>query len=198
MPPPVVFDADVGFPHGLIKRAGSKQLRLCAGGFDPALIDNNDLIGIGDGRQPVGDDQQRLAPHQPCQCRLDDRLVFRVSVGSSLIENDDRCILQHGAGNGDALPLTAGQVTAGCTADRLIAVFKPHDELVAAAFFRCVDDFLVGRAFFTHADVVYNRKVKSEFQRAVAAFGSIALFGFNITVLAQVGNRPFYGRQRHG
>ena len=31
---PVVFDADVGFPHGLIKRAGSKQLRLCAGGFD--------------------------------------------------------------------------------------------------------------------------------------------------------------------
>ena len=24
---PVVFDADVGSPHGLIKRAGSKQLR---------------------------------------------------------------------------------------------------------------------------------------------------------------------------
>ena len=38
----------------------------------------------------------------------------------------------------------------------------------------------------------------SELQRAVATFGSIALFGFNITVLAQVGNRPFYGRQRHG
>lgn len=38
----------------------------------------------------------------------------------------------------------------------------------------------------------------SELQSAVAAFGSIALFGFNIPVLAQVRNRPFYGGQRHG
>ena len=35
-------------------------------------------------------------------------------------------------------------------------------------------------------------------QTALAAFGSIALFGFNIAVLAQVRNRPFYGGQRHG
>ena len=28
----------MGFPHGLIKRAGGKQLRLCAGGFDLAVI----------------------------------------------------------------------------------------------------------------------------------------------------------------
>ena len=60
-----------------IKGAGRKKLRLRAGRFDLALIDNNDLIGVRNGGQPVGDDQQRLAPHQPSQCRLDDRLVFR-------------------------------------------------------------------------------------------------------------------------
>ena len=35
---PVVFDADVGLPHGLIKGAGRKKLRLRAGRFDLALI----------------------------------------------------------------------------------------------------------------------------------------------------------------
>ena len=42
----------------------------------------------------------------------------------------------------------------------LIAVFKPHDKLVAAAFFRRIDDFLVGCALFAHANIVHHRKVK--------------------------------------
>ena len=119
-----------------------------------------DLIGIGDGRQPVGDDQQRLAPHQPCQCRLDDRLILRVGVRCRLIQNDDGRVLQHGTGNGDALPLTAGQVTAGCTAYGLIAVLQPHYELVAAAFLRGVNDLRIGRTLSAHADIVHDRKVK--------------------------------------
>ena len=114
---------------GLIKGAGRKKLRLRAGRFDLALIDNNDLIGVRNGGQPVGNDQQRLAPHQPSQCRLDDRLVFRVCIGRCLVENDDRRVLQHGTGNGDALPLTAGQVTAGCTAYGLIQKAIEQDGL---------------------------------------------------------------------
>ena len=39
----------------------------------------------------------------------------------------------------NALPLTAGQGTAGCTAYGLIAVLQPHYELVAAAFLRGVN-----------------------------------------------------------
>ena len=124
------------------------------------MIDNNDLIGVRNGGQPVGNDQQRLAPHQPSQCRLDDRLVFRVCIGRCLVENDDRRVLQHGTGNGDALPLTAGQVTAGCTAYGLIAVLQPHYELVAAAFLRGVNDLRIGRTLSAHADIVHDRKVK--------------------------------------
>ena len=108
----------------------------------------------------MGNDQQRLAPHQPSQCRLDDRLVFRVCIGRCLVENDDGRVLQHGTGNGDALPLTAGQVTAGCTAYGLIAVLQPHYELVAAAFLRGVNDLRIGRTLSAHADIVHDRKVK--------------------------------------
>ena len=137
-----------------------KQLLMGAPLDDAAILHHQDLIGVLDGGQPVGDDQQRLAPHQPCQCRLDDRLVFRVCIGRCLVENDDRRVLQHGTGNGDTLPLTAGEVAAGSTADRLIAVLQPHYELVAAAFLRGVNDLRIGRTLSAHADVVYNRKVK--------------------------------------
>ena len=150
----------MGFPHGLIKGAGRKKLRLCAGGFDLAVIHDNDLVGVRDGRQAVGDDQQRLALHQPCQRRLDDRLVFRVGVGGSLVQDDDGRVLQHGPGNGDALPFAAGQVSAGCTAYGLIAVLQPHDKLMAAAFLRGVNDLRIGRALSAHADIVHDRKVK--------------------------------------
>ncbi len=96
------------------------------------------------GHQPVGDDQQRLAPHQPCQCRLDDRLIFRVSVEVASSKMTMGASF-HGTGNGDTLPLTAGQVTAGCTAYGLIAVLQPHYELVAAVL-RGVNDLRIGRS----------------------------------------------------
>ena len=57
-------------------------------------------------------------------------------------------------------PLTAGQVTAGCTAYGLIAVLQPHYELVAAAFLRGVNDLRIGRTLSAHADIVHDRKVK--------------------------------------
>ena len=50
--------------------------------------------------------------------------------------------------------------SAGSAVDRLIAVFQPHDELVAAAFLCCIDDFFIACALFAYADVVHHREVK--------------------------------------
>lgn len=51
-------------------------------------------------------------------------------------------------------------MTAGGTADRLIAVLQPHYELVAAAFLRGVNDLRIGHTLSAHADIVHDRKVK--------------------------------------
>ena len=56
--------------------------------------------------------------------------------------------------------VAAGEVSAGCTAYGLIAVLQPHDELVAAAFLRGVNDLLIACALSARADIVHDRKVK--------------------------------------
>ena len=54
----------------------------------------------------------RLARHQLAHCMLDHGLVFRVDVGGGLVQHHDGSVLQHGPGDGDALPLAAGEMGA--------------------------------------------------------------------------------------
>ena len=57
----------------------------------------------------MGDDQHGAAGHQPSQRILDQRLASGVQVGRGLIQDEQRRILQEGAGDGQALPLPAAQ-----------------------------------------------------------------------------------------
>ena len=59
-------------------------MRTAAG--NPPVCHDEDLIGIGDGRKPVGNDNDRLALYQPGYCLLNNRLVLRVDVGGRLVE----------------------------------------------------------------------------------------------------------------
>ena len=70
-----------------------------------------------------GDHDHRLALHQFRHGALDDGLVLGVDVGGGLIEDDDGRVLQHGAGDGNALPLTAGEVRPAAAHLRVVAVF---------------------------------------------------------------------------
>ena len=76
---------------------------------DAALVQHQDLVGIADSLQPVGDHQHRLLPGQRFHSLLELVLVLRVHVGGGLIEDDDRGVLQEAPGDGDALLLPAGE-----------------------------------------------------------------------------------------
>ena len=65
---------------------------------NPAICNDEDLIGIGDGRKPVGNGNDRLALYQPGHCLLNNRLVLRVDVGGRLIENHNGGIFQDSTG----------------------------------------------------------------------------------------------------
>ena len=52
---------------------------------DPALIHDQDLIGIRDGGQPVRDDDQRLSLHQSGDRLLNDGFILRISVRRSFV-----------------------------------------------------------------------------------------------------------------
>ena len=54
---------------------------------DPALVEHDQPVERGDGRQPVGDREHRLVLHQPIEVVLDRRLDLQIDaeVASSRI-----------------------------------------------------------------------------------------------------------------
>lgn len=95
-----------------VQRAGGQQFLLLSLSNESAIFHHNDVVCAGHRTQPVGNDDQRLALCQPGDSLLNDRFILRVDAGSGFVENDDGCILQHGAGNGNALLFAAGKMAA--------------------------------------------------------------------------------------
>ena len=79
-------------------RALSDQLTL--------VQDQND-IGMADGREAVRYHEGGAPDHQIFQRVKDDGLRFRVNRGGRLIQDENRCVFEKGARDGDALALTA-------------------------------------------------------------------------------------------
>ena len=61
---------------------------------DLAVIDDQYLIGVFDGLEPVRDHDDGLAAGQRFNGPLQPILVLRIDVGGGLVENDDGRILQ--------------------------------------------------------------------------------------------------------
>ena len=110
-----------------------------------ALIENENLIGIGDRRQPVRDDERRAAAAKRVEGPLDLGLRLGIERARCLIEDEDRRVLQDGARDGDALALAARQRGAALADHEVIAAGLAHDEVVRLREPRCVFDFRVRR-----------------------------------------------------
>ena len=76
---------------------------------DTARLHHQDAIAGEHRRQPVRDDQRRAVLHQPLERVLHQGLAFGVERGGRLVEQQGRRLAQDGAGDGDALALTARQ-----------------------------------------------------------------------------------------
>ena len=72
-----------------VQTAGFHQFLVGAGLGDPAVRDHQDLIGIPDGVQPVGNDKQSLALAQFADGLLDVALVVGVHAGGGLVQNNN-------------------------------------------------------------------------------------------------------------
>ena len=78
----------------------------------------------------MGQDQGGAAGHQAVERLLDHRLVLGIDRGQRFVQHQDRGIAQQGAGDGDALPLAAGQARAALADHGLVAVGQRGDEAV--------------------------------------------------------------------
>ena len=120
-----------------------QQLVVRATFYDTSLMQHTNLIGISDGRKPVGNGYGGTRLHQSFQRILHQSFALSIEGRGSLIEYQDGWVLQDGTGYADALPLTSGESAATVTDVGLELLFRCHDEVVGIGNLRCLGNLLV-------------------------------------------------------
>ena len=90
-----------------VEPALGEELLVRAAFGDAALVEDDDAVGVADGREAVGDDDGgalRLEAREGAAHRL---LVDRVQMRGRLVEDEDGRVLEDGPGDRDALALAA-------------------------------------------------------------------------------------------
>src|ERR1043165_2336744 len=104
-----------------VDSVAAQQGGMAAAFRDAAVLEDDQPVHAGDGREAVGDRDHRLALHQVEQLPLDRGLDLRVERRGRLVEHEDGRVLEDHAGEGDALPLSAGELDAALADVRLVA-----------------------------------------------------------------------------
>lgn len=120
---------------------------------DALAVDDDDLVGIPDGGETVGDGDGGAVSGELLQAFLDVAFTFIVQGAGGLIQDQDRRIFKEYPGNGDPLLLAAGKPCAPLAHKGVVAVRKLHDEIVDAGLFGGGNDLLVSGSWFSVGDV---------------------------------------------
>src|SRR5581483_8978835 len=138
----------------VVRPAALEQLVVGAALDDPAVVDDEHLVGVADGREAVGDHEAGAAAQQLLERALDLPLGPSVDAGGRLVEDQDARVGERGARDREELPLPLAQPTAALAEHRLVALRQPLDEVVRVGEPGGGDDLLVGRVRPAEADVV--------------------------------------------
>ena len=100
------------------------QLFMPAAFSDLALFDDQDLVCLPDGTQPVRNDECRAALHEIREALLNERFAFSVQIRGCFIQNQNARISKDRAGYRDPLSLTTGKFDAAFADDGVESAFK--------------------------------------------------------------------------
>lgn len=79
---------------------------------DASGVDDEDLVGVTDGGQAVGDDDDRPSGRQLGQGPVNVSFGGGIGLSGGLVQDEDRGVLEVGARQGDALALSPGEESA--------------------------------------------------------------------------------------
>ena len=147
-------------PMSLRYCAESRISCACTFGKDASAFHDDDLVGVLDGGQPVGDDQRRPAAADVAKTALHCDFVLSVQGGSRFIEDDDGRVAQKRPRQRHALPLAAGKAHAALAEHGLVAVRQAGNEIVDAGFLCGLLDLLARGLRLAHADIVLHSAIE--------------------------------------
>src|SRR5258708_7849321 len=139
------------FRRGSLMRDGSKlavvqplerpppvpQLRVRPYLHDHPVLQHDNPIRTADRRQPMRDDERRSASLQLLQRFQQQRLRLRVQRTRRLIQNQNRCILEEGPRDREALPLAASQADPSFSDLGLVSLGQRRNKLVSTCSTSC-------------------------------------------------------------
>ncbi len=185
---------------------------MCAAFDDIPLRKHDDLVGMNDGAEPVGDDDRRASDHEPVDGLLNEAFRFGVERAGRLVEYQDFRILQDGSCDRQSLAFAAGELRSSIAYHRIEIVGEFLDESPRVGGFRCLDDPFFGPLGMAVSDVRSDGVVEEDdllrndsHQLAqagyfyVAKVGSIeqdATFGRVVEPRDEVGQRGFARTRR--
>src|SRR5688572_17451760 len=97
----------LGLVEVAIAAAEGQQVAVPAALDELAAVEDEDLVGAGDRRQTVRDDEGRAPAAQRLEAVLDQRLALAVEARRRLVEDQDARVGEDGASDRQALPLAA-------------------------------------------------------------------------------------------
>lgn len=96
------------------------------------------------GGQAVRHDDGRASAHEVLECILHQRLALGVQCACGLVEHQDRCVGEDGAGDGHALTLAAGEFHTALAHERIKAAGQAIDELERVGKLGGTADLILG------------------------------------------------------
>ena len=152
---PFAFGPEVG-----VQTCAGDEVGVGAVLHDRAVIEDEDLVGSGDRRQVVADDQHGSAFRQCGQAGVDGDRVLRIERCGDLVEKHDGRVLEEGSRDGDALTLSARERDSGLADLRVEAVGHPVDDLVDAGQTDRLAQFVVSGLRVAETDVGLDRVIE--------------------------------------
>ena len=129
---------------------------------DLPALEHDDLVGQGDGREPVGDDERRAPAHDLGQRALDLLLGGRVHRRGGVVEDEDARVGQDRPRDGEALALAARDREPALADHRVVAVGQLGDERVRLRPLRRRHDLITGGIGLGVGDVLVHRGREQE------------------------------------
>src|SRR5436305_463697 len=137
------------------------QQLLVRSAFDnPTPIQDQNLIGMHDGRQPMCDHDRSSTKHQILQRLLNQSLRRGVNARGRFIQNQNWRIFQERARNREPLFLSHAQLHSTLAHHATQSISQQIDETMSIRCLRRFHQFLVPGTRFSHLQVLANGAVK--------------------------------------
>ena len=129
---------------------------------DAPFLQSDDLVGVADGAQAVGDDQRRAAPQHRFQRLLDQVLRLGVHRRGGLVQDEDTGVGQDGPRQRQPLFLAPAQLDAPLADLGVVAFGQRLDELVGVGRLGGGDKLLVAGVRLAVEQVLAHGAVEQE------------------------------------